>query len=140
MIYNENKKLIFSASYKNRKLEAESEVENNFIRMTYIFEDNNFNKGTVNLYIDNKLFATVKVKNSIQDGKMKMFYPNGKVMGTSTFKNGKLNGVSKIYYDNGKVMMKMTFKDDEPEGETILYDEDGKILDKQFYKNEEQIE
>ena len=129
MIYNENK-----------KLEAESEVENNFIRMTYIFEDNNFNKGTVNLYIDNKLFATVKVKNSIQDGKMKMFYPNGKVMGTSTFKNGKLNGVSKIYYDNGKVMMKMTFKDDEPEGETILYDEDGKILDKQFYKNEEQIE
>ena len=140
MIYNENKKLIFSASYKNRKLEAESEVENNFIRMTYIFEDNNFNKGTVNLYIDNKLFATVKVKNSIQDGKMKMFYPNGKVMGTSTFKNGKLNGVSKIYYDNGKVMMKMTFKDDELEGETILYDEDGKILDKQFYKNEEQIE
>ena len=140
MIYNENKKLIFSASYKNRKLEAESEVENNFIRMTYIFEDNNFNKGTVNLYIDNKLFATVKIKNSIQDGKMKMFYPNGKVMGTSTFKNGKLNGVSKIYYDNGKVMMKMTFKDDELEGETILYDEDGKILDKQFYKNEEQIE
>ena len=140
MIYNENKKLIFSASYKNRTLEAESEVENNFIRMTYIFEDNNFNKGTVNLYIDNKLFATVKVKNSIQDGKMKMFYPNGKVMGTSTFKNSKLNGVSKIYYDNGKVMMKMTFKDDELEGETILYDEDGKILDEQFYKNEEQIE
>ena len=139
-IYDENDELIFSATYKNRKLEAESEVENNFIRMTYIFEDNNFNKGTVNLYIDNKLFATVKVKNSIQDGKMKMFYPNGKVMGTSTFKNGKLNGVSKIYYDNGKVMMKMTFKDDEPEGETILYDEDGKILDKQFYKNEEQIE
>ena len=139
MIYDENNELIFSATYKNKKIEAESEVDNSFMKMTYTFEDNNFNKGTVNLYIDNKLFATVKVKNSIQDGKMKMFYPNGKVMGTSTFKNGKLNGISKIYYDNGKVMMKMTFKDDELEGEAIIYDEDGKIITKQFYKNGEEV-
>ena len=138
-IYDENNELIFSATYKNRKLEAESEVDGTFMKMTYIFENNNFNKGTVNLYIDHKLFATVKVKDSLQDGEMKMFYPTGKVMVTSIFKNRKLNGVSKMFYENGKIMMNMNFKDDELEGEAIIYDEDGKILDKQFYKNGEEV-
>ena len=138
-IYDENDELIFSATYKNKKIQAESQVDGTFMKMTYMFEDNNFNKGTVNLYIDHKLFATVKVKDSLQDGEMKIFYPNGKVMGTSIFKNGKLNGVSKMYYENGKIMTKMNFKDDELEGEAIIYDEDGKILDKQFYKNGEEI-
>ena len=135
MIYDENNELIFSATYKNKKIEAESEVDDTFMKMTYVFEDNNFNKGTVNLYIDHKLFATVKVKDSLQDGEMKMFYPNGKVMGTSTFKNG----ISKVFYENGKIMTKMNFKDDELEGEAILYDEDGKIITKQFYKNGEEV-
>lgn len=138
-IYDENDELIFSATYKNKKIQAESEVDGTFMKMTYVFEDNNFNKGTINLYIDHKLFATVKVKDSLQDGEMKIFYPNGKVMGTSIFKNGKLNGVSKMYYENGKIMTKMNFKDDELEGEAIIYDEDGKILDKQFYKNGEEV-
>ena len=138
-IYDENDELIFSATDKNKKIEAESEVDGTFMKMTYMFEDNNFNKGNVNLYIDHKLFATVKVKDSLQDGEMKIFYPNGKVMGTSIFKNGKLNGVSKMYYENGKIMKKMNFKNDELEGEAIIYDEDGKILDKQFYKNGEEV-
>ena len=138
-IYDENDKLIFSVTYKNRKLEAESEVDGTFMKMIYIFEDNNFNKGTVNLYVDHKLLATVKVKDSLQDGEMKIFYPTGKVMGTSIFKNGKLNGVSKTFYENGKIMMKMNFKNDELEGEAIIYNEDGKILDKQFYKNGEEV-
>ena len=139
MIYDENDKLIFSATYKNKKIEAESEVDNSFMKMTYTFEDSNFNKGTINIYIDKKLLATVKVKDSLQDGEMKIFYPNGKVMGTSTFKNGKLNGISKVFYENGKIMTKMNFKDDELEGEAILYDEDEKIITKQFYKNGEEI-
>jgi len=91
------------------------------------------------MIFDKKLLATVKVKDSLQDGEMKMFYPNGKVMGTSTFKNGKLNGISKVFYENGKIMTKMNFKDDELEGEAILYDEDGKIITKQFYKNGEEV-
>ena len=139
MIYDENNELIFSATYKNKKIEAESEVDGTFMKMTYVFEDNNFNKGTINIYIDKKLLATVKVKDSLQDGEMKMFYPNGKVMGTSTFKNGKLNGISKVFYENGKIMTKMNFKDDELEGEAILYDKDGKIITKQFYKNGEEV-
>ncbi|ALQ40699.1 phophatidylinositol-4-phosphate 5-kinase [Fusobacterium hwasookii ChDC F174] len=139
IIYDENNELIFSATYKNKKIEAESEVDGTFMKMTYVFEDNNFNKGTINIYIDKKLLATVKVKDSLQDGEMKMFYPNGKVMGTSTFKNGKLNGISKVFYEDGKIMTKMNFKDDELEGEAILYDKDGKIITKQFYKNGEEV-
>ena len=138
-IYDKNENLIFSTTYINRKLEAESQVDETLVKMTYNFDDNNFNKGTVNLYMNNKLFATVRIKNSIQDGEMKMFYPNGKVMGSSTFKNGKLNGVSKMYYENGKIMMKMNFKNDELEGESIIYNENGKILDKQLYKNGEEV-
>ena len=138
-IYDKNENLIFSTTYINRKLEAESQVDETLVKMTYNFDDNNFNKGTVNLYMNNKLFATVRIKNSIQDGEMKIFYPNGKVMGSSTFKNGKLNGVSKMYYENGKIMMKMNFKNDELEGESIIYDENEKILDKQLYKNGEEV-
>ena len=134
-----NGKLLFSTTYKNGKLEAESQVDETFVKMTYTFDDNNFNKGTINLYMGNNLFATVRAINSLQDGEMKMFYPNGKVMGTSTFKNGKLNGISKVFYENGKIMTKMNFKDDELEGEAILYDEDGKIITKQFYKNGEEV-
>ena len=134
-----NGNLLFSTTYKNRKLEAESQVDKTFVKMTYNFDDNNFNKGTVNLYVDNNLFATVRIINSLQDGEMKIFYPNGRIMATSIFKNGKLNGVSKMYYENGKIMTKMNFKDDELEGESILYDEDGKIITKQFYKNGEEV-
>lgn len=129
----------FSTTYKNGKLEAESQVDETFVKMTYTFDDNNFNKGTINLYTDSKLFATVRIINSLQEGEMKMFYPNGKVMATSIFKNGKLNGISKMYYDNGKIMMKMNFIDDELNGETILYGESGKIIGKQFYINGKEV-
>ena len=134
-----NGKLLFSTTYKNGKLEAESQVDETFVKMTYTFDDNNFNKGTVNLYTDNNLFATVRIINSLQEGEMKMFYPNGKVMATSIFKNGKLNGISKMYYDNGKIMLKMNFIDDELNGETILYGESGKIIGKQSYINGEEV-
>ena len=134
-----NGELLFSTTYKNKKLEAESQVDETFVKMTYTFDDNNFNKGTVNLYTDSKLFATVRIINSLQEGEMEMFYPNGKVMATSIFKNGKLNGISKMYYDNGKIMLKMNFIDDELNGETILYGESGKIIRKQLYRNGEEV-
>ena len=134
-----NGKLLFSTTYKNGKLEAKSQVDETFVKMTYTFDDNNFNKGTVNLYTDSKLFATVRIINSLQEGEMEMFYPNGKVMATSIFKNGKLNGISKMYYDNGKIMLKMNFIDDELNGETILYGESGKIIRKQLYRNGEEV-
>jgi len=134
-----NGELVFATTYRNGKLEAESQVDETFVKMTYTFDDNNFNKGTVNLYMDNNLFATVRIINSLQEGEMKMFYPNGKVMATSIFKNGKLNGISKMYYDNGKIIMKMNFIDDELNGETILYGESGKIIGKQFYRNGEEV-
>ena len=41
-----NGNLLFSTTYKNRKLEAESQVDKTFVKMTYNFDDNNFNKGS----------------------------------------------------------------------------------------------
>lgn len=95
------------------------------MKLIYIFEDDSFDKGNITIYMDNTLFATLKVKNSVQDGEMKMYNSSGKVVATFAFKNLKLNGESKMFYENGKIMMKMNFKDDEPAGETIFYDEDG---------------
>ena len=57
-----NGELLFSTTYKNKKLEAESQVDETFVKMTYTFDDNNFNKGTINLYTDSKLFATILFK------------------------------------------------------------------------------
>ena len=57
-----NGELLFSTTYKNGKLEAESQVDETFVKMTYTFDDNNFNKGTINLYTDSKLFATILFK------------------------------------------------------------------------------
>ena len=86
-IYDKNENLIFSTTYINRKLEAESQVDETLVKMTYNFDDNNFNKGTVNLYMNNKLFATVRIKNSIQDLVMKIFYKNFKFILSLNFIN-----------------------------------------------------
>ena len=139
MVYDKNQKLIFTTTYKNKKLVGEGQVDRTSMKLIYIFEDDSFDKGNITMYMDNALFATLRVINSAQDGEMKMYNSSGKVLSTLVFKNGKLNGPSKMYYDNGNVMMIINFKDDEPIGEPIFYDEDGKILDKQFYKNGEEV-
>ena len=130
MVYDKNQKLIFTTTYKNKKLVGEGQVDGTSMKLIYIFEDDSFDKGNITMYMDNALFATLRVINSTQDGEMKMYNSSGKVLSTLVFKNGKLNGPSKMYYDNGNVMMIINFKDDEPIGKPIFYDEDGKILDK----------
>ena len=129
MAYDEDQKLIFTTTYKNKKLVGEGQVDGNSMKLIYIFEDDSFDKGNITMYMDNALFATLRVINSTQDGEMKMYNSSGKVLSTLVFKNGKLNGPSKMYYDNGNVMMIINFKDDEPIGEPIFYDEDGKIVE-----------
>ena len=129
MAYDEEQKLIFTTTYKNKKLVGEGQVDRTSMKLIYIFEDDSFDKGNITMYMDNALFATLRVINSAQDGEMKMYNSSGKVLSTLVFKNGKLNGPSKMYYDNGNVMMIINFKDDEPIGEPIFYDEDGKVIE-----------
>ena len=129
MAYNEDQKLIFTTTYKNKKLIGEGQVDGTFMKLIYIFEDESFDKGNVTMYRNNALFATLKAKNFLQDGEMKIYNSSGKVISTFVLKNSKLNGPSKIYYDNGNVMIIINFKDDEPIGEAIFYDEDGKVVE-----------
>ena len=129
MAYNEDQKLIFTTTYKNKKLIGEGQVDGTFMKLIYIFEDESFDKGNVTMYRNNALFATLKAKNFLQDGEMKIYNSSGKVISTFVLKNSKLNGPSKIYYDNGNVMIIINFKDDEPIGEAIFYDEDGKVIE-----------
>lgn len=129
MAYNEDQKLIFTTTYKNKKLIGEGQVDGTFMKLIYIFEDESFDKGNVTMYRNNALFATLKAKKILQDGEMKIYNSSGKVISTFVLKNSKLNGPSKIYYDNGNVMIIINFKDDEPIGEAIFYDEDGKVVE-----------
>jgi len=129
MAYDEEQKLIFTTTYKNKKLVGEGQVDGNSMKLIYIFEDDSFDKGNVTIYMDNTLFATLKTKNSLQNGEMKIYNSSGKVISTFVLKNGKFNGPSKMYHDNGNVMMIINFKDDEPIGEPIFYDEDGKVIE-----------
>ena len=129
MAYDEDQKLIFTTTYKNKKLIGEGQVDGTFMKLIYIFEDESFDKGNVTMYRNNALFATLKAKNFLQDGEMKIYNSSGKVISTFVLKNSKLNGPSKIYYDNGNVMIIINFKDDEPIGEAIFYDEDGKVVE-----------
>lgn len=129
MAYNEDQKLIFTTTYKNKKLIGEGQVDGTFMKLIYIFEDESFDKGNVTMYRNNALFATLKAKKFLQDGEMKIYNSSGKVISTFVLKNSKLNGPSKIYYDNGNVMIIINFKDDEPIGEAIFYDEDGKVVE-----------
>lgn len=129
MAYNEDQKLIFTTTYKNKKLIGEGQVDGTFMKLIYIFEDESFDKGNVTMYRNNALFATLKAKKFLQDREMKIYNSSGKVISTFVLKNSKLNGPSKIYYDNGNVMIIINFKDDEPIGEAIFYDEDGKVVE-----------
>ena len=82
MAYDEDQKLIFTTTYKNKKLVGEGQVDGNSMKLIYIFEDDSFDKGNVTIYMDNTLFATLKTKNSLQNGEMKTYNSSGKVIST----------------------------------------------------------
>jgi len=73
------------------------------IKITYIFEDNNFNKRIVNLYINKKSFAAVKVKVSLQDSEIKIFYLNGKLNNKFIEYDEDGNIIDKILYKKSKI-------------------------------------
>ena len=95
MAYDEDQKLIFTTTYKNKKLVGEGQVDGNSMKLIYIFEDDSFDKGNVTIYMDNTLFATLKTKNSLQ---------NGNVMMIINFKDDEPIGEPIFYDEDGKVV------------------------------------
>lgn len=84
-------------------------------------ESNDRIKDTI--YFDNgAILGIVELtKDSIPDGLMIKYFPNGNVNFKRNFKLGKLTGLSTHYYDNGKIREVSIYKDDTLNGEFLEY-------------------
>ena len=139
--YDEEGNLLFTMQIKDSKVITESQktINENIIKMIYIVNDIDTDSGLMETYINGKLGAIMRMKNSLPNGEAKIFYPSGKLLSVSIFKNGKMNGVIKMYYENGKIGAVYNIKDNIQDGEAIEYDEDGNVIRKVLYKNGEII-
>ena len=133
--YDENNNLILTMKYKNNKTIMEQQVEGNKIKMIKYFENFDPSSGKIVVYKNDILVRIMQIKNSILEGKFKVYYPSGKLLYIMNAKNGALNGTAKSFYESGKIMSIGHFKDGESDGEFIEYDEEGKIIEKVLYKN-----
>ena len=133
--YDENNNLILTMNYKNNKTIMEQQVEGNKIKMIKYFENFDPSSGKIVVYKNDILVRIMQIKNSILEGKFKVYYPSGKLLYIMNAKNGVLNGTAKSFYESGKIMSIGHFKDGESDGEFIEYDEEGKIIEKVLYKN-----
>ena len=139
--YDEEGNLLFTMQIKDSKVITESQktINENIIKMIYIVNDIDTDSGLMETYINGKLGAIMRMKNSLPNGETKIFYPSGKLLSIFTLENGKTNGIVKVYYENGKIQAIHNFKDNVLNGEAIEYDEDGNVIRKVLYKNGEII-
>jgi len=115
--------------------ESQKTINENIIKMIYIVNDIDTDSGLMETYINGKLGAIMRMKNSLPNGEAKIFYPSGKLLSIFTLENGKTNGIVKVYYENGKIQAIHNFKDNVLNGEAIEYDENGNVIKKVLYKN-----
>ena len=134
-VYDENNNLLQKMNYKNNKMTIEQEVEGDQVKMIYLFDNSNSISGKLEIYMNEKLFSTMQIKNALPEGEVKMFYPSGKLLSTFYVKNNKMNGSVKTYYENGKIQGIYNIKDNILNGEAIEYDENGNVVEKVLYKN-----
>lgn len=135
--YDEEGNLLFTMQIKDSKVitETQKTINENIIKMIYIVNDIDTDSGLMETYINGKLSAIMRMKNSLPNGEAKIFYPSGKLLSIFTLENGKTNGIVKVYYENGKIQAIHNFKDNVLNGEAIEYDEDGNVVKKVLYKN-----
>lgn len=135
--YDEEGNLLFTMKIKDNKVitEAQKNINGKIIKMIYIVNDIDTDSGLMETYINGKLGAIMRMKNSLPNGEAKIFYPSGKLLSIFTLENGKTNGIVKVYYENGKIQAIHNFKDNVLNGEAIEYDENGNVIKKVLYKN-----
>ena len=116
--YDEEGNLLFTMQIKDSKVITESQktINENIIKMIYIVNDIDTDSGLMETYINGKLGAIMRMKNSLPNGEAKI-----------------------VYYENGKIQAIHNFKDNVLNGEAIEYDEDGNVIRKVLYKNGEII-
>jgi antitoxin component YwqK of YwqJK toxin-antitoxin module len=77
----------------------------------------------------------LRVKDSVQHGAYKKFYPSGECFEASTFKDGKLDGVRTIFYKNGTHKTIENYKNGNYEGAIQEFYENGVLKQIGNYTN-----
>jgi antitoxin component YwqK of YwqJK toxin-antitoxin module len=87
-------------------------------------------------YSDGKISQRYYVVNdSIKQGELQKFDPNGKVMEISFYKNGQLSGARKLFFPNGSIEVFENYIDGVIHGDYKVYYETGKIKLVSNYNN-----
>ena len=85
--YDEEGNLLFTMQIKDSKVITESQktINENIIKMIYIVNDIDTDSGLMETYINGKLGAIMRMKNSLPNGEAKIFYPSGKLLSIFPF-------------------------------------------------------
>lgn len=81
----------------------------------------------IQYYKDSSIYSEGFFLDEKEQGKFKIFYPNGKINLIMNFKNGIRNGNYQEFYLNGNLMLEQNMKNDLIDGGFNMYFEDGSI-------------
>ena len=139
--YDEEGNLLFTMQIKDSKVITETQkiINENIIKMIYIINDIDADSGLIETYINGKLSAIMRMKNSLPNGEAKIFYPSGKLLSIFTLVNGKTNGIVKVYYENGKIKSEINYSYDLKEGLAKTYYLNGNVEAEGNFENGEEI-
>ncbi|MDA3912091.1 MAG: hypothetical protein PF448_12120 [Bacteroidales bacterium] len=70
---------------------------------------------------------TILDGDTLINGYMKAYYPNGNIKTITAYKNGLKNGIEKSYYKNGKLNWTQEYNNDTLSGNIIKYYDNGKL-------------
>ncbi|MEF3280489.1 MAG: hypothetical protein K6357_05935 [Elusimicrobiota bacterium] len=79
------------------------------------------------------LMAERTIKNSLDNGPVIEFYPDGIVKSRIDFKDGKINGKAFFYTPDSKLILEQTYSNNVLDGFSIEYDLDGNVKSRVLY-------
>lgn len=80
-------------------------------------------------------YAVMAQEETVKEGYVKFYYPNGKVSSEGMMKSGKPDGYWKAYYENGVLKSEGDRKDFKLSGPWKFYDEKGTLVNRYNYKS-----
>lgn len=75
-----------------------------------------------------------KIKNNLNEGQWRYYYPSGQLESIGNFENNLSEGKWTWYFESGKIREIGNFKVGKKDGDWTIYDEKGKIKRKLFFK------
>jgi antitoxin component YwqK of YwqJK toxin-antitoxin module len=84
--------------------------------------------------LEGKVEMEGKIKNNLNEGLWRYYYPNGQLESIGNFENNLSEGKWTWYFENGKIKEIGYFKSGKKEGSWIIYDEKGNVKRKAGFK------